>query len=193
MYFRLVLTPKLPLILGSKSPRRQSLLLDAGFTFELRLADADEAFPASLNGKDVPAYLAGIKSDFITTTDQECLITADTVVCCDDHILNKPNDAADAKRMLKLLSGRSHWVHTGVCLRVGDKKHVFTESTEVFFRSLSNEEIDHYIEHYQPFDKAGAYGIQEWIGYVGVERIEGCFYNVVGFPVSRFVHEIKML
>jgi septum formation protein len=186
-----VLTTEIPLILGSKSPRRQSLLKEAGFSFELRLADTDEAFPASLKGEAVPAYLAALKSDHITIRNKECLITADTVVCCDDAILNKPADAAEAREMLKLLSGRTHWVHTGVCLRQGTKKHVFTESTEVYFRHLHSDEIDHYIAKYEPFDKAGAYGIQEWIGYIGVERIEGCFYNVVGFPVSRFVVELR--
>lgn len=182
---------EIPLILGSKSPRRQSLLSEAGFSFELRLADVDEAFPASLKGEAVPAFLASLKSDLIPISGKECLVTADTVVCCDDIILNKAADAAEAREMLKMLSGRAHWVHTGVCLRQGTKKQVFTESTEVYFRHLHGEEIDYYITHYQPFDKAGAYGIQEWIGYVGVERIEGCYYNVVGFPVSRFVVELR--
>jgi septum formation protein len=186
-----VLNLEIPLVLGSKSPRRQSLLKEAGFSFELRLADTDEAFPASLKGESVPAYLAALKSDHITISGKECLVTADTVVCCDDAILNKPADTAEAREMLKLLSGRTHWVHTGVCLRQGAKKHVFAESTEVYFRHLHSDEIDYYIKHYQPFDKAGAYGIQEWIGYVGVERIEGCFYNVMGFPVSRFVVELR--
>ncbi len=182
---------EIPLILGSKSPRRQGLLGEAGFTFKLRLADVDEAFPASLKGEAVPVFLASLKSDLIPISGKECLITADTVVCCDDIILNKAADAAEAREMLKMLSGRAHWVHTGVCLRQGAKKQVFTESTEVYFRHLHSEEIDYYITHYQPFDKAGAYGIQEWIGYVGVERIEGCYYNVVGFPVSRFVVELR--
>lgn len=181
----------IPLVLGSKSPRRQALLKESGFSFELRLADVDEAFPASLKGEAVPAFLAALKSDHISTSDKECLITADTVVCCDDILMNKPADAAEAHEMLRMLSGRSHWVHTGVCLRLGAKKRVFTESTEVYFRHLQSDEIDHYIARYQPFDKAGGYGIQEWIGYIGVERIEGCFYNVVGFPVSRFVLELR--
>lgn len=181
----------IPLVLGSKSPRRQSLLTEAGFSYALRLADVDEAFPASLKGEEVPAFLAALKSDHIPINGKECLITADTVVCCDDIILNKAADAAEAREMLKMLSGRAHWVHTGVCLRRGTKNMVFTESTEVSFRHLHSDEIDYYISHYQPFDKAGAYGIQEWIGHVGVERIEGCYYNVVGFPVSRFVVELR--
>lgn len=186
-----MLIQETPLLLGSKSPRRQDLLKEAGFNFELRLADVDEAFPASLKGEEVPAFLAALKSDHIPIKGNECLITADTVVCVDDTILNKAADAAEAREMLKILSGRAHWVHTGVCLRQGAKKLVFTESTEVYFRNLHSDEIDYYISNFQPFDKAGAYGIQEWIGYVGVERIEGCYYNVVGFPVSRFVVELR--
>lgn len=179
-----------PLILGSKSPRRQSLLVDSGFEFTLRTADADESFSPLLKGAEIPAYLAGFKSDAIAINHDECLITADTVVCMDDEVLNKPADYQEAKAMLSLLSGKSHWVHTGVCLRQGDRKHVFVESTRVVFRDLTDSEIDFYITHYKPYDKAGSYGIQEWIGYRGVERIEGCYPNVVGFPVSRFVSEL---
>jgi len=112
------------------------------------------------------------------------------VVCLEDEVLNKPADFAEAKAMLQVLSNKAHWVHTGVCLRQADRKHVFVESTKVFFKALSEEEMDFYIEKYQPYDKAGSYGIQEWIGYRGVVRIEGCYQNVVGFPVARFVKEL---
>jgi len=145
-----------------------------------------------LKGGEIPAYLASFKSDAISIQKDECLITADTVVCMDDEVLNKPADFQEAKSMLTLLSGKSHWVHTGVCLRQGEQKHVFVESTKVVFRDLTEEEIRYYIENYQPYDKAGGYGIQEWIGYRGVERIEGCYQNVVGFPVARFVGELEL-
>ena len=179
-----------PLILGSKSPRRQSLLAEAGFEFTFRTDDADESFSPLLKGGEIPAYLASFKSDAISIQDDECLITADTVVCMDDEVLNKPADFQEAKAMVTLLSGKFHWVHTGVCLRQSGRKHVFVESTKVVFRELEEEEIDYYITNYQPYDKAGSYGIQEWIGYRGVERIEGCYPNVVGFPVARFVNEL---
>lgn len=178
-------------VLGSKSPRRQELLKAAGFDFVLRTADADESFPSSMKGIDVPAFLSQIKSKAISIEEGECLITADTVVCIGDTILNKAADAGEAREMLELLSGTDHWVHTGVTLRSIDKQVSFTESTRVFFKTLSKEEIDFYIREYKPFDKAGAYGIQEWIGYRGVSRIEGCYYNVVGFPVARFVKEAE--
>lgn len=184
--------PDIPFVLGSKSPRRQELLKALGLNFTLRTADADESFSASLEGEEVPVYLASFKSDHIHLQAEECLITADTVVALEKEILNKPADEEEAFHMIRKLSGRSHWVHTGVCLRMAEKKHVFAESTRVYFRELSDEEIIYYIQNYKPFDKAGAYGIQEWIGYTGVERIEGCYLNVVGFPVPRFVKELKL-
>ncbi len=176
--------------MGSKSPRRQSLLAEAGLEFELRTADADESFSPLLKGGEIPAYLASFKSDAIHIRENECLITADTVVCLDQEVMNKPQDFQEAKAMLSSLSGREHWVHTGVCLRQMGRKHVFVESTKVVFRELSLQEIEYYIETYKPFDKAGSYGIQEWIGYRAVSRIEGCYPNVVGFPVARFVQEL---
>jgi len=143
-----------------------------------------------LKGGEIPAYLASFKSDAICIEGDECVITADTVVCMDDEVLNKPAGFQEVKVMLTVLSGKSHWVDTGVCLRQEERKHVFVESTKVVFRELTEEEIDFYITNYQPYDKAGSYGIQEWIGYRGVERIEGCYPNVVGFPVARFVSEL---
>ncbi|MBI1223304.1 MAG: septum formation protein Maf [Bacteroidetes bacterium] len=187
MYF-----PDIPFVLGSKSPRRQALLSELGIEFELRSADADESFPKDLSGREVPVFLADMKAAHIPIKDEECLITADTVVEVDNSILNKPGDEEEAFSMLSRLSGRSHWVHTGVCLRQMEKKKLFVESTRVFFRELSEEEIYYYIQNYQPFDKAGAYGIQEWIGHTAVERIEGCYLNVVGFPLPRLVRELKV-
>ncbi len=180
------------LVLGSKSPRRQELFRMAGIPVEMRTADVDESFPEEMPGEEVPTFLAGIKSDAIPAGDEEILITADTVVSLGDLILNKASDALEARAMLEALSNSDHWVHTGVCLRKGNRKHAFTESTRVSFRKLTRAEIDYYIREYQPFDKAGAYGIQEWIGLVGVERIEGCFFNVVGFPMSRFIQELQI-
>ncbi|MDX5320737.1 MAG: Maf family protein [Bacteroidota bacterium] len=165
------------------------MLRDLGLRLRIQTADADEDFPSHLKGHEVPAFLARHKAQHIEVDPEECLITADTVVVVGDEILNKAATAEEALLMLNKLSGKSHWVYTGVCLKYRNRTHVFTEGTEVFFRSLSQEELVFYIETCKPFDKAGAYGIQEWIGHVGVEKIEGCYLNVVGFPVPRFIQE----
>ena len=185
-------TLNVQLLLASKSPRRQYLLKEAGYNFEVVSIDVEEDFPADLKRAEVAAYLAEKKAKGYTADfNGKVLVTADTIVCVDDEVINKPADAAEAAAMLKKLSGRVHTVITGVCLRTELKTKVFTEETKVYFKPLTDEEINHYITTCQPFDKAGAYGIQEWIGYIGVEKIEGDYYNVMGFPLARFYKEIN--
>jgi len=175
------------LVLASKSPRRRELLkgLDVDFDIWDTNHDDDEPYPVNLPLTDVPIYLAKHKaSQFTGKLDtSNILITCDTVVICGNQILGKPKDAADARRILSILSNRLHTVVTGVCLKSRNSERVFAVSTEVSFKRLSMEEIDYYVEKYKPFDKAGAYGVQEWIGYVGVERIEGSYFNVMGLPI----------
>jgi septum formation protein len=175
------------LILGSKSPRRQELLAGMGFDFEVRTKDTDEDFPESLAPKKVPVYLAELKAMalFEELKKGEVLITSDTIVLLENEILGKPNSPENAKEMLLKLAAKSHEVITGVHLKSLEKSHSFSVSTKVFFKPLTMEMIDFYVENYKPFDKAGAYGIQEWIGFVGVERIEGSYFNVVGLPVAE--------
>jgi len=186
---------KYSLILASGSPRRQELLGSAGFTFQL-VADMDveESYPDTLSGKEIPAYLALKKSEAYPGVlgPYDILITADTVVCQGTQVLEKPVDAEDARTTLRMISGNSHYVYTGVCLRSAAKRTAFVAATEVRFGSLSEEEINYYIQHYQPFDKAGAYGIQEWIGYIGVEEIRGSYFNVMGLPVHRLYRELEI-
>jgi len=176
------------IILASNSPRRRELLAGLGLPFEVRvLQGIDESYPADLPVADVALYIAGLKADAYrpTLAPDELVITADTVVIVDDEILGKPTGEADAARMLRLLSGRTHQVTTGVCMLTTTAQRRFAVTTDVTFRQLSDAEISYYIDHYRPFDKAGAYGIQEWIGYVGVTCLHGSYYNVMGLPVQR--------
>jgi septum formation protein len=175
------------LVLGSKSPRRQELLVGMGFDFEVRTKDTDEDFPHYLSLEKVPVYLAELKAMalFEELKKGEVLITSDTIVLLENEILGKPNSPENAKEMLLKLSAKSHEVITGVHLKSLEKSHSFSVSTKVFFKPLTEEMIDFYVENYKPFDKAGAYGIQEWIGFIGVERIEGSYFNVVGLPVAE--------
>jgi septum formation protein len=175
------------LVLGSKSPRRQELLAGMGFDFEVRTKDTDEDFPATIPFKDVPVFLAEIKANALTDDLKkgEVLITSDTIVLLENEILGKPTSPENAKEMLQKLAGKSHEVITGVHLKSLEKSVSFSVSTNVFFKPLTDEIISFYIENYKPFDKAGAYGIQEWIGFVGIERIEGSYFNVVGLPVAE--------
>lgn len=181
------------LVLGSKSPRRQELLAGMGFDFEVRTKDTDEDFPDSLAPKKVPAYLAELKAlALVNELEQgEVLITSDTIVLLENEILGKPTSPEDAKQMLQKLAGKRHEVVTGVHLRNLEKNVSFSVSTKVFFKPLTAEIIDFYVENYKPFDKAGAYGIQEWIGFVGIERIEGSYFNVVGLPVSELWDQLN--
>ena len=184
---------KYKLILASNSPRRKELLAGLGVPFEVRvLQDIDEHFPESLPVNEVARYIAKEKADAyrrIVASD-ELIITADTVVIVGDEILGKPIDEADAVRMLKLLSGRTHQVTTGVCLLTAEKERCFDVTTDVTFKALTDEEIHYYVNRYRPFDKAGAYGIQEWIGYIGVTGLNGSYYNVMGLPVQRIYQEL---
>lgn len=178
---------KLKLILASKSPRRQSLIESLGFPFEVRLKEVEEIYPSDITADAVPIYLSELKAQPLLDDllEGEVLITSDTVVINDGLILGKPKDAQDAFQMLSSLSGKSHKVVTGVCLQSKTKKISFAETTIVHFSPLSSTEINYYIEQYQPFDKAGSYGIQEWIGAIAIHKIEGCYYNVMGLPVHR--------
>jgi septum formation protein len=174
------------LILASASPRRRQLLEEAGFRFQPAAVDFKEVWPSHLRGREIAEFLAGGKAAAWNEDIRpgQIIITADTVVWCHETVLGKPADAREAAQFLRLLSGCEHEVITGMCLRDSSKTHTFSVTTRVTFRELSDEEIVYYIENYQPLDKAGAYGIQEWIGLRGITRIEGSYYNVVGMPVS---------
>ena len=188
---RMVMNYKL--ILASNSPRRKELLAGLGMPFEVRvLQDIDEEYPGDLPVNEVARYIAKEKADAYRRiiAPDELIITADTVVIVGDEILGKPVDEADAVRMLKLLSGRTHQVTTGVCLLTAEKESCFDVTTDVTFKALSDDEIHYYVNHYRPFDKAGAYGIQEWIGYIGVTGLHGSYYNVMGLPVQRIYQEL---
>ncbi|MBS7199395.1 Maf family nucleotide pyrophosphatase [Butyricimonas paravirosa] len=183
------------LILASASPRRQQLMKDAGFTFEVRLKNVEEKYPQELHLENVPEYLSKVKASAFREElkADEVLITADTVVCIHDRILGKPADRKEAISMLQELSGNRHLVVTGVSVTTRTEQLSFSSRTDVFFKHLSNEEIEFYVDTYKPFDKAGAYGIQEWIGYIGIERIEGSFYNVMGLPIQRLYETLRKL
>jgi len=181
------------IILASNSPRRRELLGGLGIDYEVRvLSDIDESYPATLPVADIAEFIAAKKADAYRATmaDNELIITADTVVICGDEVMGKPTDEADACRMLRQLSGRVHHVTTGVCLTTSQQQRRFSVTTEVTFKQLSDEEINYYVTRYRPFDKAGAYGIQEWIGYIGCTGLNGSYYNVMGLPVQRIYQEL---
>jgi septum formation protein len=181
-----------PLILASNSPRRKQLLHDAGFVFTVEVLPTDENYPAELPAEEVAGYISREKAEqFRGIRPGSLVLTADTVVIADHHILGKPTDAADAFRMIRILSGRSHKVVTAVSLLSDDSIETKSDVAEVYFRDLEDWEINHYIEHYKPFDKAGSYGIQEWIGMVGIEKIEGSFYTIMGLPVQVVYQLLK--
>lgn len=180
-------------ILASNSPRRRELLLGTDISFtQGPKYETDETYPEEMNPLEVPAYLSQIKSDAYPNklNSKDILITADTIVIVEGQILGKPVDRSDAIRMLQLLSGEKHTVVSGVTIRNNFTSKSFSSVTSVFFRELLPEEIEFYVDNYKPFDKAGSYGIQEWIGYVGIERIEGSFYNVMGLPVQMLYREL---
>lgn len=182
------------IILGSGSPRRKYLLEEMGIKFRILVNNSlEETWPEGLSEKEIPVYLADLKGKHILdqVTPEQLLITADTIVCMGGEIINKPADREDAFRMLRQLSGRKHEVLTGVCFRSGNRKHSFCASSHVWFAELTDIEINYYIDHFKPFDKAGAYGIQDWIGYIGIEKIEGSYFNVMGLPLQRMYHELK--
>ena len=175
------------IVLGSKSPRRQELLKSIIADFEVITKDVEEIIPDSIKPKEAAKYLAQLKASAYNKEIEagKTIITSDTIVLIDNNILGKPNDNVEASNMLSILSGKSHQVITGVCIKSANNEIVLDEVTNVYFKVLTTEEITYYIDTYQPFDKAGAYGIQEWIGMIGVEKIEGCFYNVMGLPIQK--------
>ena len=201
---------KYKIILASNSPRRKELLAGLDFPFEVRVMQGiDESFPDTLNAYDTALYIARKKADAYQSLLEEgddnlLVLTADTVVIapsvgflngqeCKGVILGKPHDAEEAYSMLRMLSGKTHHVVTGVCITSLEKQRQFSVVTEVTFKKLSKEEIDYYVGHYKPFDKAGAYGIQEWIGYIGCTGLKGSYFNVMGLPVQRIYAEILKL
>lgn len=181
------------IILASNSPRRQELLKGLEVEFEVRVNSVDETIPKDIQAEYVAAYLSKLKSESFTTdlAENEILITSDTVVIADGHVLGKPNTEEEAFDMLKSLSGATHSVMTAVTFRDKVRQITVEDETIVTFRFLEEEEIWHYIHHYKPMDKAGAYGIQEWIGFMGVEKIEGSYYNVMGFPLHLIYTQLK--
>ncbi len=204
------------LILASNSPRRKELLVGLGIPYDvLVIKGIDESYPVDLPANEVAEFIARKKakayegqrskvksqrqnssektSDLRPSTFDSILLTADTIVVCDGEILGKPRDAEDACSMLRKLSGKTHQVYTGYCLQKGDKTVSGTVCSDVTFKELSDEEITHYVNEYKPFDKAGAYGIQEWIGYIGITGIRGSYYNVMGLPVQRIYEELKKI
>lgn len=182
------------IILGSNSPRRRELLAGLDLSFDVHVIPGlEENYPDSLQPQEIPVFLSNQKAEAYLPTleDQVLLITADTIVWNETEVIGKPKDREDAIRMLRSLSGHEHQVVTGVCLTTTKKQETFSVVSSVRFASLTDEEIIYYVDKYKPFDKAGAYGIQEWIGYVGVESISGSFYNVMGLPVQRLYQELK--
>lgn len=180
------------LILGSASPRRQELLKSLGFDFLIKPTHADETFPADLKAQEIPIYLAEKKADAYPDElkETEILITSDTIVWCDGKVLNKPVNFLEGKRMLETLSGKMHEVYTAVCLKSGNKQTTFFDVSKVYFKKLKTEEIEYYLTNYSPYDKAGGYGVQDWIGYIGIDKIDGSFYNVMGLPVKELYEEL---
>jgi len=189
------------IILASQSPRRKTLLEWANISFDIVVSDSDESFPETMPKKEVPVFIAANKAKAVLEKLEQqhiankdyCIIAADTIVLLDQTILGKPLDQADAINSLSMLSGKSHLVITGVVVLYKGQEYAFSETTQVDFHDLTLAQIEYYVEHYKPFDKAGAYAIQEWIGVVGIKGIQGDFYNVMGLPVSLLVQKLKQL
>jgi septum formation protein len=180
------------IILGSNSPRRQELLKSLGFDFLNKPINADETFPIDLLAEEIPLYLAEKKADAYPDDlkETEILITADTIVWCEGKVFNKPANFVEGKKMLETLSGKMHEVFTGVCLKSGNKQTTFYDVSKVYFKKLKPEEIEYYLMNFKPYDKAGGYGVQDWLGYIGIDKIEGSFYNVMGLPVKELYEEL---
>jgi len=184
------------LLLASQSPRRRALLKELGFPVKIvQPPNVDEVFPKYLKGGDIPVYLSQLKAEAYNELipDNCILVTADTIVWINNEVIGKPENREDAIEMLKKLSDNKHQVFTGVCLKYKGVSHLFCDETSVYFRKLSDDEISYYVDEYKPFDKAGAYGVQEWIGFIGVERIDGSYFNVMGLPTHRIYSEILRL
>lgn len=181
------------ILLASNSPRRRELLAGLGIEYEtVSLPDIDESYPSGLKGGEIPAYISKKKAESYKSmmTEETLLITADTIVWLDGKVYGKPSDEKEAEEMLRQLSGNTHTVYTGVTLTTRERERTFTVATDVKFAELSPEEIEYYVRKYSPLDKAGAYGVQEWIGYIGVESINGSYYNVMGLPMQRLYREL---
>ncbi len=181
------------IILASKSPRRAQLLKDLGLDFEIESKSVDEIFPKELSNKEVAIFLSELKANPFKSeikNTNKLIITADTIVCLEDEVLGKPTDRTNAIQILLKLSGKHHFVITGVTILSKNKSKSFAVSTKVFFKKLTNDEITYYVDNFKPYDKAGAYGIQEWIGMIGIEKIEGSYFNVVGLPVQKLYQEL---
>lgn len=182
------------IILGSQSPRRKELLSGLGIDFTIEVIPTEEDFAPQQSPEEIAMSIAIKKGKCFLTQEfqnNHLIITADTIVSIHRKILNKPKDYNEAIEMIQLLSGNKHTVYTGVCITTSNKQESFVCSTDVYFNNLSTAEIEYYIETYQPFDKAGSYGVQEWIGYVGIDKIEGCFFNVMGLPVNELYKRLK--
>ena len=184
---------KFNIVLASNSPRRKELMSGLGVDYVVKtLPDVDESYPDTLQGEEIPLYIAKEKADAYIPMMQpdELIITADTIVWLDGKVLGKPRDREDALQMLRTMSGRTHKVFTGVCITTTDWQRSFTAQTEVRFATLSEDEIIYYVDNFKPMDKAGAYGVQEWIGFIGVENISGSYYNIMGLPVQKLYREL---
>jgi septum formation protein len=182
------------IILGSQSPRRKELLSGLGIDFTIEVIPTEEDFDPQQSPEEIAMSIAIKKGKCFLTQEfqnNHLIITADTIVSIHRKILNKPKDYNEAIEMIQLLSGNKHTVYTGVCITTSNKQESFVCSTDVYFNNLSTAEIEYYIETYQPFDKAGSYGVQEWVGYVGIDKIEGCFFNVMGLPVNELYKRLK--
>lgn len=187
---------KYHIILASNSPRRRELLSGLGIDYEVKvIPDIDESFPEGLSGSEIPVYISQKKAEAYRSTMQpgELIITADTIVWLDGAVLGKPADEDEACAMLRMLSGKTHQVITGVTIRTQDFQNSFSTVSEVTFAELTEEEIAYYVSRYRPLDKAGAYGVQEWIGFIGVESLSGSYFNVMGLPVQRLYTELKKI
>lgn len=181
-----------PLILASSSPRRQYLMKEAGFQFRIEKPEVEETWPDDLPLHQVARYLAEKKAEFFRPfMKEEIIVAADTVVIINDNIVNKPGDRAEAIEMLSRLSGQTHLVMTGVCIISREREESFDDTTRVTFQQLTREEIEHYVDNYKPYDKAGAYGAQDWIGMVAIRGIEGSYFNVMGLPVHLVYQHLK--
>ncbi|CAH0995430.1 dTTP/UTP pyrophosphatase [Emticicia aquatica] len=181
-----------PLVLASNSPRRKEIMQNAGYDFSVKVIPTDESFSDEMAVEEVPIYLAKVKADcFRNDLNDEIILCADTVVVVDNQIINKPLDFADAQRMLKLLSGKTHQVITGVCIMTQEETIGFADISNVQFKELTDWEIDYYINKCKPFDKAGAYGVQDFIGMIGITKIEGSFYTVMGLPIHRVYEALE--
>lgn len=181
------------LILGSASPRRQDLLKSLGFEFLNKPVKVDETlWPKDLQAQEICIYLAELKADAYEEElkENDLLITADTIVWCESKVYNKPANFAEGKKMLESLSGKMHQVFTAVCLKSANKQTTFFDESKVYFKKLKPDEIEYYLTNFSPYDKAGGYGVQDWIGYIGIDKIEGSFYNVMGLPVKDLFEEL---